>query len=138
MKRQFTTIILTAGLSLLGSLTISAQDQLEVASIPFAFHANQTVMPAGKYLVEQRNAGGLFQLRSEHGKSIFLSAPVQKRTDPARPRLTFSRYGSEYLLSQISMAGNDVGYNVSSSALDKELSRKIGMAAMISVPLRAR
>lgn len=138
MKRQFTSIIMTAGLSLLGSLALSAQDRTEVADIPFAFHANQTTMPAGKYFIEQRNEGGLFQLRSAKGSSIFLSAPVEKRTDPARPRLTFARYGSEYLLSQISMPGNDVGYNVSKSAMDKELPRKIEVAAMISVPLRGR
>lgn len=138
MKRQFTTIILSAGLSLLGSLTLSAQDQTEVATIPFAFHANETVMPAGKYFFEQKTESGLFQVRSASGHSIFLSAAIGKTTDPNHPKLTFAHYGSEYVLSQISMPGNAVGYRVSSSAFDKELPRNFGLAAMISVPLAGR
>jgi hypothetical protein len=36
------------------------------------------------------------------------------------------------------MPGKSVSYAVSQSTIDKNLSRKIGLAALISVPLKAR
>jgi hypothetical protein len=132
MKRQFTRIVLTAGLSaVLGSLTLSAQDySKETANIPFAFHANEKILPAGEYTVKQINSTGVFQLYDSNGHSLFLNAPVPK-SGKADPRLTFSCYEKDCLLSQIWMPESNTGYAVSDSALKKELTRKIGMAAQI-------
>ena len=138
MKRQLTQIVLSAGLSVLfGSLALSAEAQRDVADIPFAFHANGRVLPAGKYEVKQVNSAGTFQVSDVNGHSIFMSAPLQKRGDPYKPRLTFAAYGDTRVLSQIWMLGDENGHMISNSALDKELPRKIGMASMISVPLKA-
>ena len=136
MRKQFTFTVLTAGFAaLLGSLTLSAQDKQEVADIPFAFHANTRVLPAGKYRVQQQNTSGLFQLFDAQGHSLFVPAPDMRKGDPAKPKLTFACYGSECLLSQISMAGDDIVYAVTPSTLDKELTRKVGIAALVSVRL---
>jgi hypothetical protein len=139
MTRNLTHRILTAGLSaLLGTVSLSAQDVREVADVPFTFQAGQQTFSAGKYEVSERNTTGLFQLAGAKGKSIFVSAPLPRTTDPQKPHLTFVRYGDEYVLSEISMPGKNISYAVSQSTIDKNLSHKIGLAALISVPLKAR
>ena len=67
-----------------------------------------------------------------------MNAPVPNTTDPQKPHLTFVRYGDEYVLSEISMPGKNVSYAASQSTIDKNLSHKIGLAALISVPLKGR
>ena len=141
MKRLFTRTILTAGLSaLLGSLTLSAQDYTkEIANVPFAFNANERALPPGEYTVKQVNQSGLFQIYDSTGHSLFLNAPVQKSSKSASPKLTFTCYGDDCLLSQIWMPESNIGYTVSDSTLKKQLPRKIGMAAEIrSVRLSTR
>jgi hypothetical protein len=137
MKR-LTLILLAAGLSVFGSQSLSAQDQQEIANIPFAFHANQRTFPAGTYRVAAKNQTGLFQLFGPSGHSIFMSASRQKAGKPDNPRLTFARYGDDYLLSEIWLPGSTVGYTMSESALKQELTRKIGVVSMISVRLASR
>jgi hypothetical protein len=134
-----TQVILSAGLSaLLGTATLSAQHSTEVADVPFTFHAQQQTFAAGKYQVTERNSSGIFQLIGPEGKSIFVNAPLPNTTDPQKPHLTFARYSGEYVLSGISMPGKNVGYSVSQSAIDKNLTHKMGLAAMVSVTLKAR
>ncbi|SRR5579884_266248 len=135
MKSQFVPLVLTAGLVTLGSLTLSAQNQVETAKIPFAFQANHTALEAGDYKVEQLNNGGTFQLMSSNGHSIFVSVPAKvEGTRNTDPHLTFACYQGNCVLSQIWLPGGD-GYVRSDSAVSHDLQRKIGMASMISIRL---
>jgi hypothetical protein len=139
MTRNLTHRILTAGLSaLLGTASLSAQSSREVADVPFIFHAGQQTFSAGKYEVRETNSVGLFRLTASDGRSIFVGATIPRTTDPQKPHLTFVGYGNEYVLSEISMPGKNVSYAASQSVIDKNLSRKIGVAALISVPLKGR
>ena len=139
MTRNLTHRILTAGLSaLLGTASLTAQNSREVADVPFTFHAGQQTFSAGKYEVSERNTAGLMWLASSEGRSIFVNAPILNTTDPQKPHLTFVGYGNEYVLSEISMPGKNVSYAASPSAIEKNLSHKIGLAALISVPLKGR
>jgi hypothetical protein len=139
MKRQFTTLVLTAGLSAtLGSFSLSAQNRSEVADIPFAFQVQQKTLPAGHYLVDQRSVGGLFQLYDARGHSIFLSALQQNRAEPDKPKLTFACYGHDCVLAKVSMPGADVSYGLSQKQIEKNLPHKMGMVSMISVRLTSR
>ena len=133
MKRQFTSIVLAAGLSVIGSLTLSAQDRTEVAEIPFSYTANQTQLPAGTYRVDRGNQG-VFRLSDGKGHAIFMNAPIQQQGKADNPHLTFARFGDEYLLAQI-WSTDGTGYSVSQSALDKERPRGMQVASMISVKL---
>jgi hypothetical protein len=138
-KNIKTQLILSTGLAaLLGAATLGAQNSTAVADVPFAFHAEQETFSAGKYQVAERISSGIFQLTGPEGKSIFVNAPVPTTTDPQKPHLTFARYGGEYVLSAISMSGKNVGHAVSQSAIEKNLTHKLGFAAMVSVTLKGR
>jgi hypothetical protein len=139
MKRQFTTLVLTAGLSaMLGTFSLSAQDRSETADIPFAFQVQQRTLPAGHYRVDQRNVSSMFQLYDGDGHSIFLSAGQQQKADPDKPKLTFACYGHDCVLAKISMPGSDVSYGLSQKQIEKNLPHSIGMVSMISVRLTSR
>jgi hypothetical protein len=137
MKSQFMQIVLTAGLTVLGSLTLSAQDRSESAKIPFAFHAYQKSFAAGEYRVDQKNDAGMFQLTSRSdGHSIFLNAPQMVETNEVGdPHLTFACYEGDCVLKEIWLPGSKIGYVRSDSSVDKDLQRKLGVAAMVNVRL---
>ena len=139
MKLNMTHMILTAGLSaLLGTASLSAQNLSEVANVPFTFHAQQQTFSAGTYTVSERSATGLFQLYSPNKESIFVGGMVPTTSAPNRPHLTFACYGGECILSEIAMPGRETAYHLSQSQIDKNLTHKLGIASMISVPLKAR
>jgi hypothetical protein len=139
MTHKFSKLILTAGFSaLLGTSAAVAQNQTEVADVPFTFHAAQTTLQAGKYTVAEQTPSGILVLRDADGHSIFVSMRPGKDSNPEQPKLTFVHDGEDYVLEGVSMAGKTESWESSQSAIEKNLNRKLGVAAMISVPLRAR
>ena len=139
MPRQLTNTLLTAGLSaLLGAAAVSAQDRTEIANIPFAFHAQQAALEAGTYRVMEQSAKGIFQLYGESGHSLFVSTHPVGNSDPNHPKLTFACYGGQCVLAKISMPGSDVEWGPYQSSTEKNLSHELGVAAMVSIPLRVR
>ena len=140
MKSQFVHIVLTAGLTVLGSLALSAQNQYETATIPFTFQVNHKSFAAGDYTLARINSSGVFQVMSkESGRSAFVSAPPSlSGKEHEEGRLTFTCYGGDCVLSQIWLDGSSIGYARSQSSIDKDLPRTLGVASLISVPLKAR
>jgi hypothetical protein len=133
MKRHLTTIVLTAGLSvLLGSSTLSAQSRKAVASIPFAYHVGEKTLSPGKYTIAKSSSSqGVFALReTDTGRNIFMSVTQHSTGDKDAWNLTFSCYAGDCSLSQIRMGGDS--YNLTA----KPPVRLGKVAAMISVPLR--
>jgi hypothetical protein len=135
MKQHLKNIVLTAGLSvILGSNTLSAQDQRAAASIPFAYHVGQQTLPQGTYMIQETSARGVLQMRSKaSGHAIFVPV-ILADTGKKHSKLTFGCYAGQCSLSQISMAG-DV-YKLRARPPVRLASNQLGVAAMISVPLR--
>lgn len=139
MKLTMTHMILTAGLSaLLGTGSLVAQSLRETADVPFTFHAQQQTLPAGTYQIAERGSNGVFQLYGPDRKSIFVAAMVPVSANPNKPHLQFACYGGQCVLSEISMPGRETAYRAPQSQIDKNLSHKLGIASMISVPLKVR
>ncbi len=140
MKRHFTYLVLTAGLSaMLGSPTLSAQqDRTEIANVPFAFQANDTHLPAGQYTVTRSVTGGIVTIRENStGHGIFVKTSPGDESKVNNPRLTFTCYGDDCVLSTIWMP-DKAAYAVYAPAHDN-LTRKMGLSTQIrSVRLTAR
>jgi hypothetical protein len=136
MKQHLRNIVLTAGLSvLLGSSTLSAQTQTAVANIPFAYHVGQQTFSAGEYTVAKTSSQGVFALRETDTGHAILMPVIQQDTGAKDAwNLTFSCYARDCSLSQIRMAGDS--YNVTARPPVRLASNRVGVAAMISVPLR--
>lgn len=138
MKSQFSRFVLTAGLTLLGGLTLSAQDKTADAKIPFAFHANHTALAAGPYRIHLTDTVGTFELRDQDsGQSIFVMAYNGSRTKYASEgKLTFACYQGDCALAKIHLPNSDVQYVRSDSAINDDMQRKLGLASMVTVQLR--
>lgn len=138
MTHRFTRLILTAGLSaLFGSLVLSAQNQKEVANIPFAFQASGQVLPAGEYYVSETSARGVFTVADADGHSLFVASRLDSEEAAGNPRLVFRCYGNERVLGQI-WTNNGSGYSIGESSSEKNMRRRLQMAALISVRLTPR
>ena len=138
MKSQFVRTVLIAGLATIGSLTASAQNKSADAKIPFAFTANHKSYPAGEYRIQETNTSGLFQLNDyADAKSGLVSAggAEDRKGSAEQGHLTFACAQGDCVLSQIWLPGSSVGYVRSTSAVDSDLQRKLGMATMVTVRL---
>ena len=110
MKRIFNIpliIIVFAGV-----LAINTQAQTKViASIPFAFSAGKTTLPAGKYTITVLNPSSdrkILQIRNLNGRSsavVLTTGIIGNASDNAK--LVFERYGDRYVFAQVQMAGEE-------------------------------
>jgi hypothetical protein len=103
-KKIYKTIALLGiflGLAVAG-VRAQAPSRVEV-KIPFEFSAGKITLKAGVYTIKRISANNV-ALRSTNGQgSVILNAPVSlSSNDPnAIERLVFSKYGENYVLSQI-------------------------------------
>jgi hypothetical protein len=136
MKRHTKNIVLTAGLSvLLGSSTLNAQEQKAVANIPFAYHVGQQTFSAGKYTIAKSHSPGVFLLRqNDTGRAVFMTVIPEDTSEKDASKLTFSCHADDCSLSQIWLAGDS--YKLTARPPVRLANNQLGVAAMISVPLR--
>ena len=96
-----------------GVLAINAHAQTKlIASIPFAFSAGKTTLPAGKYTITVLNPASdrkILQIRSLNGRSsavVLTTGIIGKPSENAK--LVFERYGDRYVFAQAQMAGDEI------------------------------
>jgi hypothetical protein len=139
MKRIFATLLMAAGITVPFVAHVAAQEHTGVADIPFAFVVSHNTLPAGHYKVSQ----------SSMGSSVFLLADDQRHTSmvqlgtlvtgaPDKPSITFACYGKECVLAKVTPPGTPNAYALSQSGIEKSLSHKLGMAALVSVKVPVR
>ena len=95
-----------------GVLAINAQAQTKVnASIPFAFTAGKTTLPAGRYTITVVNPSSdrkILQIRSLDGRSsamILTTGIIRKASDNSK--LVFEHHSDRYVFAQAQLAGDD-------------------------------
>lgn len=99
------TTLLFGGLVALAT-SLSAESALMDVVVPFSFVAGGTVMPAGTYTIEQPAIHGVLLLRGSQPNSTALVLAVDGGPSRAtHAGVTFSRTGSEVVLSTVSVPG---------------------------------
>jgi hypothetical protein len=120
-----------------------SQAQQVRASVPFAFRAGDTMMPAGEYQVERGlSASKKVQRiqRTDSSTSAFVATnPVDTPDKNVEPKLIFHCYSDECFLSEI-WTGEGQGRKLIESSREKELSRAHAEdeLAYVSLPLTDR
>lgn len=139
MKRTFTTLLMAVGITVPFVAHIAAQEPTAVADIPFAFVASHTTLPAGQYKVSQLTPGSpVFLLADDQRHSTVLQLGNLETGAPHKPSLTFSCYGKECVLAKITPPGSITAYALGKSAIEKNLTHKLGMSALVSVKVPVR
>ena len=99
------------------------------ANIPFQFHAGDTKLPAGKYVIHVLDNSDLtvMEISSADGSTsaLFEVRDAQAKSAPAKSELVFNKYGNRYFLAKLFDESNPNGSTVEESRYEK----KVGQAA---------
>ena len=137
MNSQIRNFLIGTGIAaLLWSGLLKAQ-RVEIATIPFDFHVNQTTLPAGEYSITQGPIDGILQLRNTAGGKSILIMPPARDSGNSEPRLVFHRCADHYFLAQIWMPGVPA-YTLKQSKLERELAGGQARVTVAYVPMDRR
>lgn len=93
------------------AISVQAQTQRVIASIPFAFNVGKTTLPAGRYTITVVNPSSdrkILQIRSLNGRAsamVLTTGIIGNASDDAK--LVFERAGDRYVFTQAQMAGDE-------------------------------
>ncbi len=130
-KQNFAMVLLVVMTGVLGA-SAEAQGngcpQLR-ASIPFEFKVGKATLPAGDYEIQCSSSTTdqkILQL-SERDKSgqALIRTSVVNGTRGRITRIVFNRYGDQYFLTQLWMAGEATGMQVLKSRAEMNVGRKL-------------
>lgn len=148
MKHQqlFKGLLATMILSIAFTLTaMTAQAQsgitLLTADIPFQFSLGKKTLPAGKYTIKKMNIGvsKVLRLTNARGKHVALIAMREINSlykMPSESCWIFNRYGDQYFLSQVWMAGES-GVELGQTQVEQQVAKSLNApkATEVSVKL---
>ena len=122
MKNNLRTLL---GLGLvLVAASVFAQTLRVQADVPFNFVVDKQTLSAGEYSIQSMDVEGrTLSIRDASGKpvSMIRSMRCEKLDASKNTKLVFHRYGDQYFLSQIWVAGNTAGHELSKSREEKEV-----------------
>lgn len=102
-----------------------AQQSQYTIRVPFSFNVNARVLPAGEYDVCVA-ASGAVQIRGMTSSAIFGASRLnQSPREPKNAELVFHRYGQQYFLSQVWLAGFGQGYQLPASSAELEYAKQV-------------
>jgi hypothetical protein len=125
-------------LALVAAAAALAQGTMQLkANVPFEFAVGSQTFPAGVYTVGAATAGSLIIRSAEHhGGTITMTTGVQTMAAPPEAELIFTRYGSQYFLSQVWPGGTHVGRQLPKARRERELAKEA--ASLRAVVLASR
>jgi hypothetical protein len=103
-----------------------AQQSHYTIQVPFPFHIDARVLPAGEYSVGIAARGAVQIHGMDHNANATFGAPRanQSLRTPHNAELVFHRYGQQYFLSQVWFGGGDQGYGLDVSHTEREYARQ--------------
>lgn len=96
-----------AAIAIVAPARANAQSVETTANVPFAFVAGDTSLPRGQYRMATLpgHTDALMIRGLQHG-AIILSQPAGSSRADNTPRLVFDRFGEQYFLRELHLAGN--------------------------------
>ncbi len=103
--------------------------QVVSVNVPFAFRAGDTLLPAGKYVIQTNHANNSIVIQGERQDARIRVATFasEKLDAPTAGTLVFHRYGENYFLWQVWNANYVQGRELPKSAAEKEVARAGGV-----------
>jgi hypothetical protein len=124
--RTFSTRLLMAFLVVL-TLGVAAQVQAQTVvncHVPFAFSLGGKVYPSGLYSFTLGNGSGskIVLLRALDGSDGgFVQAGIVDESKLTETTVKFRRYGDNYLLASLSLAGDDISVQFTPTRAEREM-----------------
>lgn len=139
-------LIVVAGL-LMAVGSVNAQSVSSGSfDVPFQFNIDNTVLPAGTYLVKRAETPtgdpAMLSIREANRKGaalMFITNAIENAKPSEQPQLVFNCYGSDCFLSQVSTAGDDTGRKTISGRRELVLAKqspahRVVLAARLQQP----
>ena len=123
MKKSLFRIASLLALAFVAATQIAQAQQPIRVTIPFAFTAGEKALPAGEYQVEKAAQGSLALMirRIDGSEGMFVTTSATASSGPqTKSKLIFHRYGNQYFLSQVWVAGYAQGRQLRESTKEKE------------------
>lgn len=120
-----TTVLLVAA----ASISVQAQErQLLTATVPFAFTAENSSLPAGTYTISTLPPYNMIKVQSGDGQKVAMipAIPSPTSAESEQAKLVFDRIGNQYFLSHVWERGSNLRRDLRSSKLALELARSGG------------
>jgi hypothetical protein len=98
-----------------------------VATVPFAFVAGGSHLPAGQYTITETVAGegDVLSIAAKNGQHAYLlTVPAAARVDEiiAHPKLVFEKFDGNYFLARVmAMDGNGHDIDLTPSAMERDV-----------------
>lgn len=134
MQRQiFRSITMLSLLLVLAVVSVNAQGRSEssiAGNIPFDFAVGDTKLPAGNYTLQRIALTSSFDrivIKSADGRGdshTVMTMPNRTTEVQKESKLVFNRYGDQYFLSQVWMAGSDTGRDLFQSRTERNLAKE--------------
>src|SRR5437870_948874 len=129
-----------------GSTYAQSADVIKV-NVPFDFAVSGKTLPAGEYYLRQSIEGPrvVLQIRSKddsQGTYLPTTHPVKTLDTQGESKLVFNRYGDQFFLSQVWIAGRTDGQELTKTSrerlLQREMARGSGKPETISIAAHFR
>jgi hypothetical protein len=138
MKKQaFRIITMLSFLLVLAAVSVNAQGRSEssiAVNIPFDFAVDETNLPAGNYTLQRIALTSSYDrlvIKSADGSGdshTVMTMPNRTSEVQKQSKLIFNRYGEQYFLCQVWMAGSDTGRDLFQSRTERNLAKKSKLA----------
>ena len=132
--KGLTMLMMIVGLALASAAVANGQtNNRVVAQIPFDFTAGNKDCRSGKYDVRVINGDDLISIQNAAASDQVLglthTSDSAKNGQALNAKLVFHRYGEAYFLSQVWMAGEKTGRELSKSRRERAIERELGKIA---------
>jgi hypothetical protein len=136
-KHLVTTMAIAVFMTTIAVISAQAQNAPSVSvSIPFDFEVAGKTLKAGDYQVRMEGSRSSLKIENRdslHATFVMIS-PLQHRDIQDQSKLVFNRYGNQYFLSQVWIAGRSSGEEVRQSSTERGIRREL--AALRQKPER--
>jgi hypothetical protein len=131
-KQIFRTVAMLSLLFVLTAVSVNSQGRSEsniAGNIPFDFSVGDTKLPAGNYTLQRIALTSSFDrivIKSADGRGdshTVMTMPNRTSEVQKESKLIFNRYGDQYFLSQVWMAGSDTGRDLFQSRNERDLAK---------------
>jgi hypothetical protein len=122
MKKNCFGLLLILSAFILPITALAQSNEMTKASIPFAFYAGKTLMPAGNYTMRAADNDRQLLLQNADGSAAtFLVALPGDTSQPLNPGFHFDKVGDAYFLR--SATDSDQDFYLSKTKLEKQVER---------------
>jgi len=128
MKNATVRLMITMAAVVAIALTVSsgslkAQSVALKVNVPFAFHAGDSMFPAGTYFVKRQGEAIRIWDGNGHAAALVCNAVSKTAKNGAANELSFNRYGNDYFLNEVRWNGYSAARGLMKTKTEMEFAK---------------